>query len=122
MGKFEITLDQVPISKETLDGAHLNNNDIHILCRTLSMWGLAYEEQFEEQGELLKEICDEVKELRKEVNEIKVQVKCTQEEVADIREDVERLKKLNSFSSILIRIGIGVAIALGLFRLIHGKF
>lgn len=56
-----------------------------------------------------------IKKVREMIGEVK-------SEVDDIREDVEMLKKLNSFWAIITRIGIGVAIALGLIRLIHGKF
>lgn len=114
-GKFEIKLDSVPIHPDTLKGAHLNNDDLQILCRVLSLWGNAYEEQFEE-------MMTEIRELRKEVNELRITIDCTRHEVDDIKKDVEMLKRKNTVIAYIIRGAITVAGAIGIARYIHGPF
>jgi hypothetical protein len=88
--KFEIKFDQVPISQKTLDGAHLNIDDIQILCRTLSVWSDPLEDEFDK--------------INKSIAELTKTVDCTKLEV-------QKLKRLNSWWFILFRWTSGVVTA-----------
>jgi septal ring factor EnvC (AmiA/AmiB activator) len=133
----------IPISEQTRAGMSLNIDDLGAIGRLLSLQDDAYDEQFdkifnaiEKQNETIFSILQTVVELRVDIGELKDKVSgleaqitqittavdSTKEEVNDIKQDLEKLKKLNSPIVIALRILAGVATALGLIRWIHGPF
>jgi FtsZ-binding cell division protein ZapB len=140
----------IPLSEKTRAGMSLNIDDLAGIGRVLSLQDNAYDEQFEKlntrydtllvllikQDESIKFILDTVVELKANINELKDKVSglevqmgqittavdSTVIEVNEIKQEVTKLKKLNSPLVIFIRIMAGVATALGLIRWVHGPF
>ena len=113
--------DNVPISDKTRAGMTLTIDDLAAIGRLLTLQDDAYDEQFEKLFFEIRELREEVKLLKDSVAKLTVKVDCIDSEVDELREEVERLKKLNSFGAIVLRIAIGVGIALGLGWALHQK-
>jgi len=117
--KFEIKAEQVPISQKTMEGAHLNSDDIHIFCRVLSIWSDPLEEELDGIRSEVKELRGEVKQLRDQVSEITKTVDCTKKEVDQIKEELKKLKRVNAWWHIAGRWISGVVAAVYIAWLLY---
>jgi chromosome segregation ATPase len=135
--------DVIPISEKTRKGMTLKIDDLGAIGRMLSLQDNAYDEQFDKLFKLmdsqqmaimtiletLKELKTDVDELKNKVGsletkigEVSKEVKCTKDEMETLAQKVSKLERLNTIWSIAVRIGVGIVIALGLARWLHGPF
>ena len=130
------------ISDKTFEEMSLKIDDLAAIGRVLSIQDEAYDEQFEgvfkslkQQREINAEILSTLKELRSDISELKSKVSGLEGKIEELTKtinttrdnvshlenkvdcldrDVQKLKKMNSFVAIALRIAIGVGIALAL--------
>ena len=127
MSSNKYDYDKLPISDETKKGMSLNINDVGAIGRMLSLQDDVYDEQFTSLTEkidlLLLGINDlklDVANLKKQLDDMAIVVECTKKDVGGLAVEVDKLKKLNSFRAIIIRVVTTIAASLVAFRLIHG--
>ena len=127
MSSNKYDYDKLPISDETKKGMSLNINDLGAIGRMLSLQDDVYDERFtvltEKIDLLLLGISDlkkDVANLKKQLDEMAIVVECTKKDVGELAVEVDKLKKLNSFRAIIIRVVTTIAASLVAFRLIHG--
>ncbi len=141
----------IRLSEKTKEGMSLNINDLVAICRgPISMQDEAYDERFEaiekfmhDQILINREILSTLKELKgdildlkvkvagldskivelsKNVNAISGQVSKLKEKVDCLDRDVEKLKRATSITAVMIKIAIGIVIAIPIIGLIFGLF
>lgn len=134
------------LSDKTVEGMSLKIDDLAAIGRVLSIQDDAYDEHFEEIDKTLKEqqlinreILATLKELKDDIKDLKTRVAGLETKIGELSgkvditqgemekmsvkvdcldKDVQRLKKMNSYASIALRIGIGVAIAVAISALL----
>ena len=121
--------DNVPLSDKTRQGMSLNIDDLAAIGRLLTLQDDAYDERFEELEAKFDSLLSEIKELKEDINDLREEVKClgktvdhTKDEIAEIRLEVDRLKRSNNIWAYAMIIAVGVAAARGIVRWIHGPF
>lgn len=127
MSSNKYDYDKLPISDETKKGMSLNINDLGAIGRMLSLQDDVYDERFTvltEKIDLLllgiSGLKEDVANLKKQLDEMAIVVECTKKDVGELAVEVDKLKKLNSFRAIIIRVVTTIAASLVAFRLIHG--
>ena len=131
-------MQDVPVSKTTQKGMSLNIDDQAFIKRSLDIQNEGIEDYISKTYDLHAAlICETVREIVKEQNdrmfrEIK-EIKTSIESInlrldgiegnLDVKEvRIISLEKYMSWESTLIRIALGVCIAVGIVYLLHGKF
>lgn len=150
--KDRYSVDEILIrlSDKTKQGMNINIDALAAFGRVLSIQDDAYEERFEgiemfmrDQVLINKEILSALKELKgdilelnvkvagldtkivelsKNVNAISGQVSKLKEKVDCLDRDVEKLKRATSITAVMIKIAIGIGIAIPIIGLIFGLF
>lgn len=127
MSSNKYDYDKLPISDETKKGMSLNINDLGAIGRMLSLQDDVYDEQFTSLTEKIDLLLlgisglkEDVANLKKQLDEMAIVVECTKKDVGELAVEVDKLKKLNSFRAIIIRVVTTIAASLVAFRLIHG--
>jgi len=127
MSSNKYDYDKLPISDETKKGMSLNINDLGAIGRMLSLQDDVYDEQFTSLTEKIDLLLlgisglkEDVANLKKQLDDMAIVVECTKKDVGALAVEVDKLKKLNSFRAIIIRVVTTIAASLVAFRLIHG--
>ena len=127
MSSNKYDYDKLPISDETKKGMSLNINDLGAIGRMLSLQDDVYDEQFMTlTGKIdllllgINDLKLDVANLKKQLDDMAIVVECTKKDVGELAVEVDKLKKLNSFRAIIIRVVTTIAASLVAFRLIHG--
>ena len=127
MSSNKYDYDKLPISDETKKGMSLNINDLGAIGRMLSLQDDVYDEQFTSLTEKIDLLLlgisglkEDVANLKKQLDDMTIVVECTKKDVGELAVEVDKLKKLNSFRAIIIRVVTTIAASLVAFRLIHG--
>ena len=140
----------IRLSDKTKEGMNINIDALAAFGRVLSIQDDAYEERFEgierfmhDQILINKEILSTLKELKGDILDLKVkvagldtkigelskivnatagQVDQLKEKVDCLDKDVERLKRATSITATIIKIAIGIAVAIPIIGWIFGLF